>query len=100
METLIIFIGIGLIFWLGIAVGAAGSRPPVRVDYEGQHNKANNEGYYRARLTIKPGMTLDELVLVLHRNEGLLQGIRDNVTDVKAIVKTYGAQDDNSNPTA
>lgn len=100
MDVVLIIIGLIVAVWVGINIGAGAKRPPVRVDYDGQYNQANSEGYNRARLLIKPGMTLDELVLVLHRQEGLLQGIRDNVTDVKAVVKTYGAQDDNSKPTA
>lgn len=89
--VMVIVLCIG-IFW-GRAVEAA------KRD-SGQHSsfsldRAQQQGYLRARMKIDPNkmLTMDEMLLALHRQEGLLGAINDNFNDLHLMAKKYGAQD-------
>lgn len=56
---------------------------------------AQKQGYLRARMSIDPDkmLTMDEMLLALHRQEGLLGAINDNYHDLHNMAKKYGAQE-------
>jgi len=55
----------------------------------------DRQGYMRGRLNIdlQKVMTLDEILLALHRTEGTLGAINDNFSDLTLQVKKYDDQE-------
>ena len=81
----------------GITVGRAyeiSRRIPYDYDenMQQQFDEAMQQGYNRSKMTIPPHMTIQETALALHRIEGLAKGLAENVTDMKGVVRSYGAE--------
>lgn len=55
---------------------------------------AQKQGYLRGRISIDPDkmLTMDEMLLALHRQEGLLNAVNDNFGDLHRMAKKYGAE--------
>lgn len=88
MTGLLIFIGFVLAFALGRS-----SKPTHSVRLFNAHLEASERAGYRfARIKVGPG--LDDVLLALHRQEGMLTAIRDNAADIKEVVNNFGAQDE------
>lgn len=94
MITTVIFMVIALcigIVWGRAAEGAKRDRgevTPFSLD------QAQRQGYLRARINVDPTkmLTMDEMLLALHRQEGLLGAINDNYHDLHIMAKKYGAE--------
>jgi hypothetical protein len=58
-------------------------------------DQAQQQGYLRARMKVDPDkmLTMDEMLLALHRQEGLLGAINDNYHDLHLMAKKYGAEE-------
>lgn len=86
----------------GISVGRAYEiRRRIPYDYDEnmqrQFDEAKQQGYMRGKLTIPPHLTIQETALALHRIEGLAKAMTENVTDMKATIRSYGTENTRPN---
>lgn len=90
MELLIL-----LAIILAFAMGRA-SKPSHNIRlFNAQLEATEKTGYRLARIRVGPG--LDDVLLALHRIEGMQGAMRDNMDDVKQRVNDFGAQTENTN---
>lgn len=88
MTVFLIIAGLILAFALGRS-----SKPTQTVKFFNAQLEANEKAGYRfARIKVGPG--LDDVLLALHRQEGMLGAIRDNADDIRQAVNNFGAQDE------
>lgn len=90
--ALVIIVGI-LAFIMGRAAEGAKRDSGKPTSFTLDH--AQQQGYLRARMKIDPDktMTMDEMLLALHRQEGLLGAINDNYHDLHRMAKKYGTEE-------
>jgi hypothetical protein len=82
---------IGLVI-LAYAIGRA-SKPTHNVQlFSKKLEFVERQGYRLARFKVGPG--LDDVLLALHRQEGIMQAVKDNSDDIKERVNDFGAQDE------
>lgn len=91
MGTFLLVVGVLII---GIVCGRAveGAKRDAGKPTSFTLDLATQQGYDRARLRIDPNklMSMDEMLLALHRQEGMLGAINDNFSDLHRQAKKYG----------
>lgn len=75
---------------LAFAIGRA-SKPTQNVMlFEAKLERVKKFGYNMARFKVGPG--LDDVLLALHRQEGIMGAVRDNMDDIKLRVKSFDSE--------
>lgn len=77
---------------LAFAIGRASKPRQNIIAFEAKLERVKRFGYNMARFKVGPG--LDDVLLALHRQEGIMGAVRDNMDEINMRVKSFGEQDE------
>lgn len=94
IETIILTVvalGVGIVWGRAVEGAKRDSNQPTAFSLDA----AQKQGYMRARLSVDPSkmLTMDEMLLALHRIEGTIGAVNDNFSDLQLLAKKYGAEE-------